>query len=272
MQTSPGLRLPAVDSTRPLRILHLTDPHLFADTAGELRGRITHETLDRVLAHHVNSAWPADLALVTGDVAQDDTREAYENFCRLLGPLRLPVYCLPGNHDVRPLMREVLSENAFAYCETVDSGSWRIVCIDSCETGVAAGRVSPGELRRLASLLREPSAEHVLVALHHPPLPVGTPWLDEVGLLNGEEFLATVSDCARVALVVFGHVHQAFDAGRGLLRILATPSTCRQFEVGSETFAVDDLPPAYRRLTLHSDGRVDTRVVWVRETPAGERA
>lgn len=260
------------DSTRSLRILHLTDPHLFADTGSELRGRITHDTLQHVLAHHLDSSWPADLALVTGDVVQDDTREAYENFCRLLSRLRLPVYCLPGNHDVRPLMREVLAQNAFAYCETVDSRSWRIVCIDSCETGIAAGRVSPAEMQRLASLLRESPAEHVLVALHHPPLPVGTPWLDKVGLLNGEEFLALASACARVRLVVFGHVHQAFNAQRGQLRVAGTPSTCRQFKAGSETFAVDDLPPAYRRLTLHPDGRVETGVVWVSDTLAGERA
>ena len=207
---------------------------------------------------------------MTGDVVQDDTRQAYEHFCQLLSQLRLPVYCLPGNHDVRPLMREVLSQYAFGYCETVDSGSWRIACIDSCEAGAAAGRVAPGELERLASLLREPPAEHVLVALHHPPVPVGTPWLDKVGLLNGEAFLAAVTACERVRVALFGHVHQAFDAQRESLRILGTPSTCRQFAVGSDTFAVDDLPPAYRRLTLHPDGRVATGIVWVSDdTPAG---
>ena len=216
-----------------------------------------------MLAHHVDSAWQADLALVTGDVVQDDTREAYEHFCRLLSQLRLPVYCLPGNHDVRPLMREVLSRHAFGYCETIDSGSWRVACIDSCETGAAAGCVSPDELRRLASLLREAPAEHALVALHHPPVPVGTAWLDDVGLQNGEEFLATVTVCERVRVALFGHVHQAFDARRESLRILGTPSTCRQFAVGSDTFAVDDRPPAYRRLTLQPDGRVTTSVVWV---------
>lgn len=237
-----------------------------------MRGRVTHDTLERVLAHHRDSAWAADLVVVTGDVVQDDSREAYEHFCRLLSQLELPVYCLPGNHDVRPLMREVLAEHAFGYCETVDSGAWRIICIDSCETGAAAGRVSPRELRRLASLLHEPSPGHVLVALHHPPLPVGSAWLDEVGLLNGAEFLTAVVGAGRVRVALFGHVHQGFDAERNSLRILGTPSTCRQFRIGSDTFAVDDLPPAYRRLTLHPDGQVATGVVWVRDAPASEPA
>ena len=209
--------------------------------------------------------------LVTGDLVQDDTREAYERFCRLLLPLRLPVYCLPGNHDVRPLMREVLAQHAIAYCETLDSESWRIVCIDSCEVDVASGRVSRDELRRLDSHLREAPGRHILVALHHPPLPVGTAWLDEVGLVNGEEFLATVMACDRARLVLFGHVHQAFDARRESLRILGTPSTCRQFETGSDTFAVDDSPPAYRRLTLQPDGQVETGIVWVPDAAADGR-
>jgi Icc protein len=166
-------------------------------------------------------------------------------------------------------MREVLSQHAIAYCETLDSESWRIVCIDSCEADVASGRVSREELGRLATLLREAPGRHILVALHHPPLPVGTAWLDEVGLLNGEQFLATVKDCDQVRLVLFGHVHQAFDARLESLRILGTPSTCRQFEIGSDTFAVDDMPPAYRRVTLHADGRVETGVIWVADAGAG---
>lgn len=248
-----------------MRVLHLTDPHLFADTGSELRGRNTHDTLKRVLAHHRRSAWPADVALVTGDIAQDDSREAYENFCRLLSTVELPVHCLPGNHDLRPLMREVLSRHAFAYCETFPAGPWLIACSDSCETGAAAGRMSELELERLAERLGRSTAEHILVALHHPPLPVGTPWLDEVGLLNAGEFLAVIRADRRVRLVLFGHVHQAFESDDGSLSILGTPSTCRQFRVGSETFAVDDCPPAYRRLTLHGDGGFETEVVWVDE-------
>lgn len=200
---------------------------------------------------------------------QDDSREAYVHFCRLLSQLRLPVYCLPGNHDVRQLMRDVLLQHDFAYCETIERGPWCIACIDSCEAGAAAGRVSSAELERLAASLHASPANHVLVALHHPPVPVGTPWLDEVGLLNGDEFLAALTADERVRVALFGHVHQPFDARLDALRIVGTPSTCRQFEAGSDTFAVDDRPPAYRRLTLHPDGRVATAVVWLGDTPPG---
>lgn len=223
---------------------------------------MTLATLDRVIDHCLDSGWPADLALVTGDLVQDDSRGAYENFCRLVARLGMPVYSLPGNHDVRALMREVLEARGIRYCETADKASWRIACIDSCETGVAAGRIAQEELARLRSLLGESPAEHILVALHHPPVPVGTAWLDEVGLQNPDAFLEVVSRDPRVRIVLFGHIHQAYDRRHDALRILGTPSTCRQFLAGSDSFAVDDRPPAYRRLTLYPDGTADTEVVW----------
>ena len=49
----------------------------------------------------------------------------------------------------------------------------------------------------------------------------------------------------------------------GLCAIIATPSACRQFAPGSATFAVDDNPPAYRRITLLDDGSFDTELIWV---------
>ena len=107
------------------------------------------------------------------------------------------------------------------------------------------------------------TAEHVLVCLHHPPVLMGSAWLDTVGLENGEQFLGLLQADGRVRLTIFGHVHQPYDADHGGVRVIATPSTCRQFLPRSETFAVDERPPAYRRISLHADGAVDAELVWV---------
>ena len=92
---------------------------------------------------------------------------------------------------------------------------------------------------------------------------MGSAWLDSVGLDNGEEFLQQVTELGRVRGIVFGHVHQAYDAFHDSIRVLATPSTCRQFLPGSDQFAIDTRPPAYRRLTLTAEGDIDTEVIWV---------
>jgi Icc protein len=44
---------------------------------------------------------------------------------------------------------------------------------------------------------------------------------------------------------------------------MATPSTCVQFRPGARDFELDVLPPGFRRLTLHDDGRIDTTVGWL---------
>jgi len=200
---------------------------------------------------------------MTGDLIQDDSREAYERFCESMLPLALPVYCLPGNHDIRHMMKDALAGPEFHYCESVIHGAWLITAIDSCIDGDAAGRVDDAEMDRLAQLLEETTAEHVLVCLHHPPLPVGSKWLDQVGLRNGEEFLRLLTRTGKVRAAIFGHVHQAFEGSHESIQIIGTPSTCRQFKVASDEFALDDGPPAYRRVNLLADGSVDTELIWM---------
>lgn len=251
----------------PLRVLHLTDPHLFADLSGELRGVVTYPSLESVLDHYRQRDWRADLILATGDIIQDDSAGGYAHFRELLGRVGLPVYCVPGNHDVRGLMQDALGAPPFHYCEHVEAGGWLIASIDSCVSGEVGGTVGKRELNGLDAAIAASSAPHVLVCLHHPPVPVHSRWLDSVGLTNGEEFLARAAASGRVRLVLFGHVHQEYDADHVGIRVLGTPSTCRQFARGRDEFAVDDNPPAYRRIDLYTDGRYEHELVWVRDEP-----
>ena len=245
-----------------MRILHLTDPHLFADRSAALRGTVTFASLERVLRHYRQSDWHADVVALTGDLTQDETEGAYANVAALLEPLALPVLTVPGNHDVRSTMSEVLSAPPFHYCESLRLGNWLLVGIDSCVAGAAHGAVADSELERLQREIEGSDAEHVLVCLHHPPLDVGSRWLDAVGLRNREAFLATVHEAQRVRAVLFGHVHQSVEASVGETTILGTPSTCRQFKPRSDEFAVDDRTPAYRRVELHADGTLGHELVW----------
>lgn len=230
---------------------------------GSLRGTVTQASLRAVLEHYQNGDWRADIVMVTGDLIQDDSILAYEKFCELLSTLALPVYCVPGNHDVRESMRAALAKDPFHYCASVELNNWLLVGIDSCAAGRAGGLITQRELARLDKAIAKSTAPHVMVCLHHPPVTMGSAWLDTVGLDNGDEFLQRVSASGKVKLAIFGHVHQEYDSTLGALRILGTPSTCRQFEKGSDEFAVDNNPPAYRRINLHSDGDLSEELIWI---------
>lgn len=248
-----------------VRVLHLTDPHLFADESDEFRGRVTYSSLREVLSHYRASDWVADVATVTGDLIQDDSAEAYRHFKDQLQPLGLPVHCVPGNHDVRALMRAAISAPPFYYCDAFEAGNWLLIGIDSCIDGHAGGEVAVAELARLDKVIEASGADHVMICLHHPPVVMGSAWLDTVGLIDGDAFLQHIHASGRVRLAIFGHVHQPYDQKHGDVRIIGTPSTCRQFQPGSDDFAVDNRSPAYRRITLQSDGQFETELIWLDE-------
>lgn len=246
-----------------LRVLHLTDPHLFAARNGSLRGTVTYTSLSAVLAHYEASDWQADIAVVTGDLIQDDTAGAYAHFRDLLGKLGMPVLCVPGNHDVRELMQAALSAPPFHYCGTLERNDWLLVGVDSCVNERAGGLINDAEFDRMDRAIDSADAANVMICLHHPPVELGSKWLDAVGMDNGERALARFSRSGKVRLAIFGHVHQNYSAQHAGIHILATPSTCSQFAAGSDEFAVDDSPPAYRRIELHPDGTHTNNLVWL---------
>lgn len=231
-----------------------------------MRGTVTYDSFRSVLDDIRRSGWAADLVALTGDLIQDDTREAYQHFPGMLAPLELPVLCVPGNHDIRRMMREELAVEPFLYCQTLALGNWQIIGIDSCIDGTAAGRVGREEMARLEAMAYASGSGHVLVCIHHPPLPVGSRWLDSVGMQNGPEFLDYLTRIPSVRGVLFGHVHQPLDVRYRSLHIIGTPSTCRQFTIGSDDFAVDDNPPAYRRVELHANGEITSELIWLDES------
>lgn len=250
-------------SARPFRLLHITDPHLHAHPDARLRGVATDPAFAAVIDAARRSARTADAALATGDLVQDETREGYQRFRELAGRLGVPVGCLPGNHDHPAIMAEVLSSPPFRFCGSAEHGPWCLVLLDSFAAGDDGGRLGPAELARLDRCLATHRDRHVLVALHHHPVPLGSHWLDGVALRNPGEFFAVLDRHANVRAVAWGHAHQAFDGERRGVRLLGTPSTCAQFLPGSDSFALDDRPPGYRWIDLHADGTIGTEVVWL---------
>ncbi len=246
-----------------LRILHITDTHLFAEADGRLRGVDTRRSLEAVLEAATSGPWPADAILASGDLSQDESAGAYQRFRGMLAPLGVPVWCLPGNHDAPSRMADNLAGPPFQIGGAVVADGWAILLLDSCIPGEHGGRLSSAQLAWLAEALEEHRQRHVLIALHHHVLPLQSRWLDELGLANAAELLAIIDRAPQLRAVVAGHVHQASGIDRAGVRFLTTPSTCFQFLPGAATFAVDRRPPGYRWLELHADGRLDTTVAWI---------
>jgi Icc protein len=245
-----------------LNLVQFTDQHLFGDPARALRGVVTLPSLQATLWAARSDIDTCDAILVTGDLVQDDPG-GYAHFRSEFSRLGKPVLCIPGNHDDLPAMRAALSLPPFQLGGTYDAGNWRTILLDSTIPGETGGALSAESLAFLEEALASAPARHALVCLHHHPLPMHSRWLDTVGLSNAAELVALLRRFDTVRGVVFGHVHQALDAQWEGLRMIATPSTCSQFKPLSDDFAIDNQPPAWRTLTLHANGKLDTQLRWV---------
>jgi 3',5'-cyclic-AMP phosphodiesterase len=244
-----------------MHILQITDPHLYGDAGGQLRGVQTDPSLRVVLDDAFARVPDYSAILVTGDLVQDD-KSGYLRFRSMFGNLTKPVLCIPGNHDEPEAMRAELRGAPFQICGAHEIGDWNFVMLDSYDPGHVGGRLTKSELKRLDQALAR-SPKHAMVCLHHHPVPMGSRWLDGVGLAEAHDFWSIIDAHANVRAVVWGHVHQAFEGKRGGVRLFATPSTGAQFLPHSDRYAVDSQPPAYRSFELHSDGGIDSAVCWV---------
>ena len=230
------------------RLLHLTDTHLYASTAATQRGVNTYASLERVLA--ATRGGDADGVLVSGDLCQDESRDGYRNLRGLLDTLDVPVFCLPGNHDDLGLMQAELPDETTSVLGDHTLGGWRLLATDCTIPGAVHGEFGEDRLAELDRTLGAAPSMPTAVALHHPPVDCGSRWLDQSRLADGEAFLDMLARHRQVHLVLCGHIRQPLDVTRNGIRVLATPSTCRQFAQGSDDYAVDELAPGWRWLEL----------------------
>lgn len=244
-----------------MRLLQFTDTHLLGSPGTKVRGVATDVTLGRCVAH-ARRQHPAPRALLlTGDLVQDDPggyvrlREHFDD--------RIPVHCLPGNHDLPADLRRELTGPPFVHDLATRYDGWLILMLDSTIAGAIHGHLSAAELARLDRALSENADAYALVCLHHHPVPHGSRWLDTVMLDNGDELFAVLARHPGVRGLLWGHVHQALDGEHGRVRLMGTPSTCMQFAPDADEFLVDSRPPAYRWLLLGDDGSLETGIEWV---------
>lgn len=248
----------------PIHIVQITDTHIMADPAARFDSVDCAATLQSVLAD-IQSADPRpDLILLTGDLVHDPDADAYKRLGGLLAMAPAPVYCLPGNHDHPATMQMHLHAPPVRLDKHVMLDGWQILLLDSWLPNEHAGRLSSAELGWLERALAAHPDRYTLIALHHPPVPVGSPWMDAMSLRNPDDLFAVIDHHDQVRGVIWGHIHQVFESERQGVKLLACPSTCLQFKPLSTDYAVDDQAAGYRWLKLHDDGQLETGVKRIR--------
>ncbi len=243
-------------------IIQLTDTHIFASQGETFDGVDTAVSLQMVIDYIVLHEHP-DLVIVTGDLVHFPSEEAYQRLSVILDPLVCPVICLPGNHDDPAMMLQFFVDQKIKVISRWCQGSWGILLLNSHLPAEHGGFLNKDELDRLKLTLEEQGDRPTLIALHHQPVPIQSPWMDAMALTNPDELWDVLDRFSNIKGLIWGHTHQQFKQQRNGTWLLGTPSTCVQFKPHSMQFEADSLSPAYRCLKLYEDGLIQTMVTYL---------
>ena len=266
-------------------IAQITDLHLGFDPDAEDEYKVRR--LRAVLARLKAMDPRPDLLMVTGDIAdRGDDRKSYRRYREAIAGLPFPVFSMMGNHDSRAEFIEAFPdhphEGGFIHY-AVEGHPLRIVALDSLEPGRHGGNFCERRAAWLRARLDEAPDAPTLIAIHHPPIDTGIPWLTEkpsaawIARLRG-----VIEGRANIVGMIAGHVHRPLTTMWNGVVLAGCSSTSPQLAVDLRPIDPErpdnrDMilaePPAFalhrwdgERMVTHFD-TVDDHEVLARYTP-----
>jgi 3',5'-cyclic AMP phosphodiesterase CpdA len=238
-------------------IAQISDLHVMPP--GELAyGRFdTSASLARCVSHIMQlNPWP-DVVLATGDLVDGGSVGEYRRLRELLAPLAMPVYVIPGNHDVRAMMCEAFGDlldlprpdQLVHYA--VERHDTRLVALDTAVAGEDGGALGADQLDWLETTLGAEPHKPTLVFMHHPPVKTGTCYMDEIALdqTSAGRLALIIERHPQVERIACGHVHRGMQARWHGTSVSICPSTAFQYGLDlrpDAPVAVTGEPPAYQ--------------------------
>ncbi|GAB3996084.1 hypothetical protein GCM10029992_15090 [Glycomyces albus] len=168
-----------------------------------------------------------DAVVVTGDVADDGSVEAYTRAREMIGAFArgrgVPMIFSTGNTDDRGRFAEVLGsghldsdgrDQAVAAIDAPDGEraavsiceGLRLVTLDTLVPGKTHGRLGEAQLDWLRGVLAEPAAKGTVLAFHHPPI-LHPNAVQRPPTLRDPQALAEAIGGTDVQVVLCGHYH-----------------------------------------------------------------
>lgn len=195
-----------------MKLIHLSDLHL-TRPGTQIFGSDPAHRLARALELVARDHADAELCLLTGDLADAGEPEAYAELARQLAALPMPCHLIPGNHDERAALSAAfpgLQPDTAGYLQqAIATPQGRLLLLDTLNAGRADGWYDETRSAWLGEQLDASAGEPVLLAMHHPPFPVGIPSMDRYALRRTAHFEAALAGHeSRIRHLFIGHLHR----------------------------------------------------------------
>jgi Icc protein len=243
-----------------MRLIQITDTHLYSNINQELLGTNPFESFKAILETIKHKEILPDLFILTGDLSQDGHPLSYEYIADEMSDFNVPCYVVPGNHDNPDILTTVYPRGNIHNQKHLVLPNWQIILLNSYKNQSVEGHLSTDELHFLTNCLTQQQNLPAVIMLHHPAWTVGSDWVDRLRLDNCEEFWAICKKHNQIKMVVSGHVHQEYSTKINNIECFSTPSTTIQFKPNVNHFELDDQPQGYRVIELYDDGKTISKV------------
>jgi 3',5'-cyclic AMP phosphodiesterase CpdA len=230
------------------RVLHLSDTHV-SRTGPDEDGVDGVAALHQLL-HDLRHVSSLDLVVVSGDIADDGSREGCLTVRSAVGAFAaergIPhIYCT-GNHDRRdgftaalgwghlgpdgsPIGRQAELDSVVAGVSEVNG--LRVITLDSLVPGETHGLLGRDHLDWLARELATPAQAGSIVVLHHPPISVDAiPYMRSV-VLQEPAGLGDALAGSDVQAVLCGHLHHQLSGLLGEKPVWVTPGVITRIDL-----------------------------------------
>jgi 3',5'-cyclic-AMP phosphodiesterase len=190
-----------------------------------------------------------DLLVITGDLCyQTGQTVIYQWIKTELEKRQIPYTLIPGNHDDADLMRTCFDPAAdeapdAQWCYAEKPGQPPLVFLDT-----SSGVLPPAQCHFLQQYL-EHHQRPICLFMHHPPLPMGVPFMDQNYPLRNSDALLPLLLAHPYPISIFcGHYHVEKSLRLHNIDVHITPSTFFQLNGQTTTFEIDHQHPGYRRI------------------------
>jgi Icc protein len=216
----------------------------FSDAHLRPRGMLLHGAVDsnamlQTAIHHLNTLRPRpDLALFSGDLADEALQEEYTLARELLCSLEMPLLAIPGNHDEREAFRAAFADRVYLpktgplHFVSVDHGPVRIIGLDVTVPGSHHGLLDEDAAAWLEKALALESQRPTMIMMHQPPFATGIPYLDEYWCRDGQRLAEIVARYPAVERIACGHVHRLMQTRFGGTMLCTAPSVSTAIAIG----------------------------------------
>jgi 3',5'-cyclic AMP phosphodiesterase CpdA len=230
--------------------------------------------LARCVAEVLRLPQRPDAVVATGDLTDAGRPEEYAHLRKLLAPLPMPVYLLPGNHDDRERLRAAFADHAYLrqwspYVQyAIEDWPLRLVALDTVIPGEPEGRLCAERLAWLERTLAAAPQKPTLLLMHHPPFTTLIGHMDGMGLEDPRPLESVVRKNPQIERVLCGHLHRPIQARFGGTIASTCPSPAHQVALdltpeADAHFMME--PPAFHLHAWRPDTGVITHTAYIGE-------